>query len=171
METLNAALYPMAPIGSATNSAALSSDDKTLYIANADNNCVAVFDVSDPGHSRSKGFIPTGWYPTSVKVVGSRILVLNGKGMSSLPNFQGYQPYRNDGSNRNDGSKEIMIWDRYHGELSVMDAPSADRLQRYSGQVYRNTPVDGWEWDSPQIVESPGDAVTTAVRMFHQPGR
>jgi len=33
-------------------------------------------------------------------------------------------------------------------------------------QVYRNTPVDGWEWDSPQIVESPGDAVTTAVRLF-----
>ena len=38
-------------------------------------------------------------------------------------------------------------------------------------QVYRFLPSDGWEWDSPQVVESPGDAVTTAVRMFHQPGQ
>ena len=34
-------------------------------------------------------------------------------------------------------------------------------------QIYRHTPVDGWEWETPQIVESSGDAVTTAVRMFH----
>lgn len=34
-------------------------------------------------------------------------------------------------------------------------------------QIYRHTPVDGWEWEPPQIVESPTDSVTTAVRMFH----
>ena len=34
----------------------------------ADNNIVAVFDVSVPGKSRSLGFIPAGWYPTSVRV-------------------------------------------------------------------------------------------------------
>ena len=33
-------------------------------------------------------------------------------------------------------------------------------------QIYRNTPVDGWEWNEPQVVDSPGDAVTTAVRLF-----
>ncbi len=54
METLNAALYPNAPSGSTTNSVALSSDEKTLYIANADNNCLAVFDVSQAGSSQSK---------------------------------------------------------------------------------------------------------------------
>jgi len=134
VETLNAALYPMAPIGSTTNSAALSADDKTLYIANADNNCLAVFDVSDPGHSWSKGFIPTGWYPTSVKVVGRKILVLNGKGMSSFPNFNGFQP------DKKDQSKEPFIWDKFHGTLSVIPVPSEDRLHLYSRQVYRNTP-------------------------------
>jgi YVTN family beta-propeller protein len=134
VETLNAALYPMAPIGSTTNSAALSTDDKTLYIANADNNCLAVFDVSDPGHSWSKGFIPTGWYPTCVKVVGRKILVLNGKGMSSFPNFNGFQP------NKKDQSKEPFIWDKFHGTLSVIPIPSEDRLHLYSRQVYRNTP-------------------------------
>ena len=60
IETLNSALYPDAPIGSTTNSVALSKDEKTLFIANADNNCLAVFDVSIPGSSKSKGFIPTG---------------------------------------------------------------------------------------------------------------
>ncbi|MEK9139054.1 MAG: beta-propeller fold lactonase family protein, partial [Bacteroidota bacterium] len=80
IETLNSALYPNAPSGSTTNSVALSEDDRVLYIANADNNCLAVFDVSNPGHSRSRGFIPTGWYPTCVRVSGGDIFVANGKG-------------------------------------------------------------------------------------------
>src|SRR5579875_1699611 len=37
VETLNAALYPNAPSGSTTNGLALSEDEKTLFIANADN--------------------------------------------------------------------------------------------------------------------------------------
>ena len=63
LETLNTALFPDAPSGSTTNSVALSDDEKNLYVANADNNCLAVFDVSEPGNSKSKGFIPVGWYP------------------------------------------------------------------------------------------------------------
>ena len=57
IETLNAALYPNAPSGSTTNGLALSTDEKTLYIANADNNCLAVFDVSVKGKSFSKGLV------------------------------------------------------------------------------------------------------------------
>jgi YVTN family beta-propeller protein len=81
IETLNTALYPDAPSGSTPNSVALSSNEKTLYIANADNNCLAVFDVSTAGKSKGKGFIPTGWYPTCVRVAKNRILVSNGKGI------------------------------------------------------------------------------------------
>lgn len=44
IETLNTALYPDAPSGSTTNSGvALSKDEKTLFIANADNNYVLPF--------------------------------------------------------------------------------------------------------------------------------
>jgi len=68
LEVISSALYPEAPPGSTPNSLALSPDEHTLFIANADNNTVAVFDVSNPGKSRSLGFIPTGWYPTSVRV-------------------------------------------------------------------------------------------------------
>ena len=96
LEVLNAALYPEAPTGSASNGLALSEDQKTLYVANADNNCLAVFDVSNPGFSKSKGFIPTGWYPTNVKVIGKKIFVSNGKGLSSLPNKKGPDPSKAD---------------------------------------------------------------------------
>jgi len=92
LETLNAALYPNSLPGSTTNALALSKDDKTLYVANADNNCLAVFDVGKPGEGLSKGFIPVGWYPTAVQVIGSRIWVANGKGFSSMANPFGPNP-------------------------------------------------------------------------------
>ena len=62
--------------GATPNSLALSPDDGWLFVANANINCVAVFEVEKPGHSRSLGFIPTGWYPTSVRVAkGGKLLV------------------------------------------------------------------------------------------------
>ncbi|MFX6888009.1 hypothetical protein ABTH62_19295, partial [Acinetobacter baumannii] len=90
---LNTALYPDAPSGSTTNGLALSADEKTLFIANADNNCLSVFDVSKPTQSKSKGFIPVGWYPTNVKIVGKKIFVTNGKGFSSMANPYGPNPF------------------------------------------------------------------------------
>jgi YVTN family beta-propeller protein len=72
IETLSSSLYADAPPGSTSNGLALSTDEKILYIANADNNCLAVFDVSNPGQSKSNGFIPTGWYPTNIKVIGKK---------------------------------------------------------------------------------------------------
>jgi len=65
-----------------------------LFVANADNNVVAVFDVGNPGKSRSLGFIPVGWYPTSVRVTpdGKHLLVANGKGLTSKANPNGPQP-------------------------------------------------------------------------------
>jgi DNA-binding beta-propeller fold protein YncE len=49
VETLNAALYPNVLPGSTSNALAFSKGGKTLYVANADNNCLAVFDVRRPG--------------------------------------------------------------------------------------------------------------------------
>ena len=60
------ALFPNAPPGTTPNALALSPDGKTLLVANADNNTVAVVDVAAAGASRVRGFIPTGWYPTGV---------------------------------------------------------------------------------------------------------
>lgn len=146
VETLNAALYPNAPSGSTSNAVALSPDSKTLYIANADNNCLAVFDVSSPGRSISKGFIPVGWYPTNVKVVGKTILVANGKGLSSKANPQGPNPTdQKEKVDRHAGDlnkpKEIQyIAGLFKGTLSFISTPKPEELALYSQAVYHNTP-------------------------------
>ncbi|AQX51270.1 bifunctional YncE family protein/alkaline phosphatase family protein [Elizabethkingia anophelis] len=146
VETLNAALYPNAPSGSTSNGVALSEDGKTLYIANADNNCLAVFDVSNPGKSVSKGFIPVGWYPTNVKVVGKTILVTNGKGLSSKANPHGPNPTdQKEKVDRHSGDQskpnEIQyIAGLFKGTLSFIPDPDPEHLAVYSHAVYKNTP-------------------------------
>ena len=146
IETLNAALYPNAPSGSTSNGVALSNNEKTLYVANADNNCLAVFDVTKPGESKSKGFIPVGWYPTNVKVVGSTIFVSNGKGFTSMANPYGPGPYRPRQSvNYQQGDlnkpQEVQyIAGLFKGTLSMISEPTLQQLGIYSRAVYRNTP-------------------------------
>ncbi|HJV20619.1 MAG TPA: bifunctional YncE family protein/alkaline phosphatase family protein [Sediminibacterium sp.] len=148
IEVLNAALYPDAPNGSTTNGLALSEDEKTLYVANADNNCLAVYDVSKPVQSKGKGFIPTGWYPTNVKVIGKKIFVSNGKGFSSKANPYGPSPFGNsknvlhhaDDPNR---PKTVQyIAGLFMGTMSVIDIPTELALSVYSQVVYRNTPYN-----------------------------
>ncbi len=147
LETLNAALYPDAPTGSASNGLALSEDQQTLFVANADNNCLAVFDVSKPGFSQSKGFIPTGWYPTNVKVIGKKIFVSNGKGFSSKPNAKGPDPSKRDqevnyqqGDYRSKQSRIEYIAGLFKGTMSIIDIPNTNALAAYSQTVYLNTP-------------------------------
>jgi YVTN family beta-propeller protein len=148
LETLNAALYPDAKPGSGTNSVALSADEKTLYIANADNNCLAVFDVSKPGFSKSKGFIPVGWYPTCVRTIGNNIYVANGKGYTSLPNPNSPGPYDGGsgvtfhrGSTRKVDDNQY-IGGLFKGTLSIINTPAAAQLNSYARQVYENTPYN-----------------------------
>jgi len=146
VEVLNAGLYPNAPSGSTSNGVALSEDEKTLYVANADNNCLAVFDVSKPGFSKSKGFIPTGWYPTNVKVRGNKIFVSNGKGFSSMANPFGPNPTRHSGEviwhAGATSSKEQYIGGLFKGTMSIINAPSEKELGVFSQAVYRNTPYN-----------------------------
>ncbi len=146
VEVLNAALYPASPQGSTTNGLALSEDEKTLFIANADNNCLAVFDVSHPGSSSSKGFIPTGWYPTNVKVIGNKIYVTNGKGFSSFPNPLGPNPVNTaqkvlyQGGDSSKPTKVQYIGGLFKGSLSIIPIPAEAAMAAYSVQVYQNSP-------------------------------
>jgi len=147
IETLNAALYSITPTGSTTNSVALSKDDHTLYVANADNNCLAVFDVTNPGHSSGSGFIPTGWYPTCVRIAGQNILVSNGKGLSSLPNPRGPNPIKTNKVLHQQGdakkADEVQyIAGLFKGTLSIIPSPDKERLAEWTRQVYSNTPYN-----------------------------
>jgi YVTN family beta-propeller protein len=146
LETVSTALYPTKLTGSTTNGFALSANEKTLYIANADNNCMAVFDVTKPGFSQSRGFIPVGWYPTNVKMLGKKILVSNGKGFTSMANPKGPQPVKKtDNSGYQKGainSREQYIGGLFKGTLSFIDVPNEVKLKAYTKQVYANTPFN-----------------------------
>jgi len=171
LETLNAALYPTQLSGSTTNGVALSDDNKVLYIANADNNCLAVFDVSKPGNSVSKGYIPTGWYPTCVRTVGKKLYVANGKGFSSFANPRGPNPYgkkEHVGIHTGDSSqpKSVQyIAGLLKGTMSIIPVPSDAELSVYAQAVYHNTPYNkdeekqttGIAAGNP-VPQKPGDA-------------
>jgi DNA-binding beta-propeller fold protein YncE len=141
VETLVAELKPNSPPGSTPNSLALTPDETLLFIANANINAVAVFDVSQPGRSRSLGFIPVGWYPTSVRVThdGKRLLVANGKGLASKSNRRGPQPGR-----QLPESVSEYIAGLFQGTLSTIALPRRERfeeqMQRHTAQAYQCMP-------------------------------
>ncbi len=157
VETLTASLFPDAPPGSTSNGLALSDDNKTLFIANADNNCLSVFDVSKPGFSSSKGFIPVGWYPTCVKVIGKKIWVTNGKGFSSFANPDGPNPLRKKQKVTYQGGekeKEVQyIGGLFKGTMSIIDMPSEMQLNLFTQQVYKNTPYTKAK-ESSSVIEA-----------------
>ena len=144
LETLDAALFPGSLVGSTTNGVALSENNKVLFIANADNNCLAVFDVSKPGFSKSIGFIPVGWYPTCVKVIGNQVYVSNGKGFSSFSN-PGYNSFDTSHAKitlHHADAKTEYIGGLFKGTLSIFKTPSGEQLNQYSRLVYENTPYN-----------------------------
>jgi YVTN family beta-propeller protein len=136
LEVLSTALGPRAPAGSTPVSLALSPDGATLYVANADNNSVAVIDVEDRGKSKPLGFLPTGWYPTFVTTSpdGKRIIVASSKGSGTGPNHVkrpidpivpavSFQHHANQMS----------------GLVSFIDRPDEKTLAGLTRQVYDNT--------------------------------
>jgi YVTN family beta-propeller protein len=141
VETLDAALSPWSLPGSTPNSLALSPDETKLFVANACNNNVAVFDVESIGHSHSLGFIPVGWYPTSVRVTpdGKNLLVANGKGITSRANPRGPQP------NKRGTAQTQSIAELFPGTLSIIELPKGrndwdKQLAPWTAQAFRCAP-------------------------------
>ena len=80
------------PEGSTPNALAISADRRRLFIAEADNNAVAVFGLAT---GKLLGRIPTDWYPTAVAEVGTQLLILAGKGHGTHANPDGPVPLTN----------------------------------------------------------------------------
>ena len=135
-ETINSALSPDVPYGSTTNAICFNNNDSVLFVANADNNYLALFDVSEPNKTKSLGFIPVGWYPTAVKYIPgtNQILVANGKGLSSMANPNGPDPLKK-------WPKDVQYIGRlFKGTLSIIKNPDEQTMEKFSKQVYDNTP-------------------------------
>ena len=139
IETISVKPYTNAPNGSTPNGLAVSSDSKTLYVANADNNNVTVVDIAQPGNSRVLGSIPTGWYPTAVALSDSldKLFIASGKGFISRANPNGPDP---TGERQADKNQYIgrLLW----GTVSVLPVPDEARLKKYTSLVRKN---NGWE--------------------------
>ncbi len=162
LETINCALYPQAPSGNTPNSLCLTPDGEILFVANADANNLAVFKVSDPGKSVALGFIPVGWYPTSVRynAADKRLYVANGKGLTSRANPQGPDPFEG----RKYRSIAQYIGSLMQGTLSIIDVPTPEKMVEYRKQAYACSPLredqqpTGTRSDDNPIPKKIGDA-------------
>ncbi len=137
LETVSVAPTPKAPVGSTPNSLALSPDGRELYVADADNNSVAVVSIAERGLSTVTGFIPTGWYPTVVTTTldGKRILIGSGKGLGTGPNHV-VRPI----DKTSPAPSFVHHGNNLSGLLSFVDAPARTKLGEYTKQVYENSP-------------------------------
>ena len=75
--------YPDAPPGSYPDALALA--DGNLFVANAGNDDVAVYDLATGAR---RGLIPTGWYPSALTVARQSLYVVAAKGLGTGPNLQ-----------------------------------------------------------------------------------
>ena len=123
-EQLTVALMAHAPTGSDPNALGLSPDGRTLYVAMAGNNAVAVVRVG-ARQMRVAGLIPAGWYPTAVATSadGRTLYVANGKGNGSSANADG-----------------TSIAKLITGSVSIVPVPDSVTLARYTGQAYALSP-------------------------------
>ena len=123
------------PDGSTPNALALSPDGRTLFVANADDDAVAVVDVGgDPRAARTKGFIPAGWYPAALALSpgGKTLWIANAKGAWSWSNaVGGPEPKK----------KDAEAWKKTRtipGSVSRVDVPSPRALAALTARAYAN---------------------------------
>ena len=141
--------------GCTPNSLALSSDESLLFVADANTNDLAVVNVQDPGASKPLGFVPTGWYPTCVRISrdGKRLFVANGKGITSKANPQGPNPLL-------PRTIHDYIGGLFQGTLATLPLPGPKDMPGYTQTVYECAPLHDASVkppaDSP-IPAKPGD--------------
>lgn len=137
---INTALYPHSPIGSTPNALIADKEEKMLFVANADNNTVAVVNIAEAEEYNVMGFIPTGWYPTSLELSsdGRKLYVGNSKGLGGYANIRGpHSPLAGDGGTEGKGSvKQLM-----KGTVEIIELSDLkSRIKAYTQQALRNTP-------------------------------
>ncbi|MDY3554661.1 alkaline phosphatase family protein [Gemmata sp. JC717] len=155
LQTINCALYPNAPNGNTPNSLTLTPDGEMLFVANADANNLSVFAVKDRTKAVSLGFVPTGWYPTSVRYNASdkQLYIANGKGLSSKSNRNGPNPLVPQSRNLNEYIGQLL-----KGSLTVMRVPTPDQMATHSKTAYACSPLRNESAVRAEAVE-PGNPI------------
>ena len=125
-DTINVGMTPRHPLGMTPTAVAMNAAHDRLYAVCSDANAVAVADISE-AHGHLLGFVPTGWYPTSVRALADgRLVVLNGRGDRSFPSPKG------------PGVEYVAKMQT--GSASIVDAFDSAALETYTNTVLRNSP-------------------------------
>jgi YVTN family beta-propeller protein len=150
IETIGVALKPGAPIGSTTDALAINPAGTRLFAANADNNNVAVVDISNRSRSVVMGFIPTAWYPTALAVSrdGKDVYVGVGKGLGiganvpfvDQPSRLGRPPENNLDNPKVDSKQYNYNGTLLRGFVYTLPVPDARELQALTARVRDNYP-------------------------------
>ena len=137
LQTIACSLYPQAPAGNTPNALALTPDGQLLFVANADANNLAAFNVADRKQARPLGFIPTGWYPTSVRYspLDKALLVANGKGLQSDANRSGPNPEKPARDLRG------YIGSLFEGTVSVIPVPTPQAMAAHTKTAFACSPL------------------------------
>jgi DNA-binding beta-propeller fold protein YncE len=162
LQTINCALHPNAPNGNTPNSLAMTPDGEMLFVANADANNLAAFNCTERTKAVPLGFIPTGWYPTSVRynAQDKALYITNGKGMSSKANRNGPNPQVPQVRNLHEYIGEIL-----KGTFSIVRVPTLKQMEAHTQTAHKCSPLrendavnaDGAEADNP-IPKKVGDS-------------
>jgi len=107
---------------------ALSPDEKTLYVACAGINAIAVIDAQQ---DKVLGYLPTAWFPARVAVSpnGKMLYVSNAKGFGAGPN---------GGLNFQVGPEGNYIGDITKGVVSALSVPRVRDLGKTTARVLGN---------------------------------
>lgn len=140
VETIKTSLVPSDPVGSTPDAVAVNGGGTRLYVANADNNDVAVIDISTRDHSRVLGFIPTGWYPSALVVSrdGHTLFAGIAKGLASVGNVPTVKPSKE--AEPDPRHPYDYVGDTLTGYVSFIKLPTKERLDQLTKQVIQNVP-------------------------------
>jgi YVTN family beta-propeller protein len=137
IETINVGPTAHAPQGSTPNGLALDRKNNMLFVANADNNCIAAVNVQEPGESHVMGFIPAGWYPSALHLTSKlKLYTGNSKGVEAHANPLGPTSPLLNGKPSTDSVRDIQ-----RGTVNIVPLQTLKNdLKGWTKQVYDNIP-------------------------------
>jgi YVTN family beta-propeller protein len=137
IETINVGPTARAPMGSTPNGLALDRANHMLFVANADNNCIAVVNVAEAGESHVLGFVPSGWYPSALHLTPKlKLYIGNSKGLEAHANPMGPTSPLLNGKPTKDSVRDIQ-----RGTVGIVSVANLKgQIKAWTKQVYDNIP-------------------------------
>jgi YVTN family beta-propeller protein len=145
IEVISTAMYKMAPVGSTPNALALDAAGKILFVANADNNNVAVINIAEREVSNVAGFIPVAWYPASLALSPDKqsLYVGSAKGVASYANLHGpTSPLAKEGA-PDSGDRDSHVARLQRGSVSVVPLTNLkSEIKDFTRRSMANSPYN-----------------------------